>query len=335
MRHYRILIVTTILALLCLSTAALCIFYVFPNQTISLQQKHMFELSKGTGFNQFCRKLEKQKVIHWCGPLKWYSKFDKDLRSIKAGHYQISPDLNHMQLLKLFSEGKVHQYSITFVEGDRLSQIIDKLSNAEQLNHNLQDLSDLSSKLAAQHSLIEGLLFPDTYYYAAKSDSFDIIQRAYDKMQLQLQELWQSRAPGLPYKNAYEALIMASIIEKETGQAHERELIAAVFINRLNKKMRLQTDPTVIYGLGEQFQGDITRAHLRQKTPYNTYRINGLPPTPIAMPGAEAIYAALNPVESEFLYFVSKKDGTHQFSKTLAEHNRAVRKYQLGKTDGL
>jgi UPF0755 protein len=178
---------------------------------------------------------------------------------------------------------------------------------------------------------VEGYLLPDTYYFVAQTAAIEIIKRAHLNMQQYLENAWQNRALDLPYNTAYEGLIMASIIEKETGDAKERPRISGVFVNRLNLKMRLQTDPTIIYGMGENFDGDIRRKDIRAATPYNTYVIKGLPPTPIAMPSKLAIDAAFNPIATEELYFVSKGDGSHKFSTTLHEHNLAVRQYQLNK----
>jgi len=200
-------------------------------------------------------------------------------------------------------------------------------------------LSKLKGKpLAEQIDLIgidaenpEGWFFPDTYQFVSGDSDVDILKRANQKMKSLLEIAWHGRQSGLPYKSAYEALIMASIVEKETGAPEEREQIAGVFVRRLEKKMRLQTDPTVIYGLGDSYEGNITRQHLRGPTPYNTYVISGLPPTPIANPGGAALYAALNPAEGDALYFVARGNGYHQFSKTLAEHQAAVREFQIKK----
>ncbi len=330
MRLFRIVLLVMLLPLL---AAAFYTFSVYPNQIIALSSERLLQVPKGIGFNQLCRQLQGEQIVRYCAPLKWYSKIHSNYRDIKAGSYLLKPGQTHTQLLVLLSEGIEHQFSVTLVEGERLSQILAKLAATEHLKHDIDDRALLAQRLGSRYDNIEGLLYPDTYYYAANSNSFDIILRAYKKMAQFLDNQWQTRSPDLPYDSAYEALIMASIIEKETAQPTERTLIASVFVNRLRKKMRLQTDPTVIYGLGEQFDGDITRAHLRQKTAYNTYRIDGLPPTPIAMPGGDSIIAALHPATTNFLYFVSKQDGSHYFSQTLAEHNRAVRKYQLGKHD--
>ena len=313
-----------------LAISAVYILVVFPAKPISLTESRLYTVAKGTGFNQLCRDLVAEQIIERCGPLKWFTKFSPHLRGIKAGVFQLQPQISHRQLLQGLVSGVEHQFDFTIVEGERLRDVLTKIKQSQYLIDDIESANQISDLFANPYASLEGLLYPDTYYYVANSSAKALLHRAYKRMDEKLNQAWLKRSDNLPYDNPYQALIMASIIEKETAQGFERPLIASVFVNRLRKKMRLQTDPTVIYGLGESFDGDITRAHLRQKTPYNTYRINGLPPTPIAMPALAAIDAALNPNDSPYLYFVSKKDGTHQFSKTLAEHNKAVRYYQLG-----
>ena len=209
-------------------------------------------------------------------------------------------------------------------------QVLTQASNLRQTLAGT-DESALITMLSSEYQSLEGMFFPSTYFYSTQSSDLDILKRAYDTMQSVLDAHWQRRQPDLPYENPYEALIMASIIEKETGQAAERKQIAGVFVRRLQKGMKLQTDPTVIYGLGEAFDGNLRRKDLRTDTPYNTYTRSGLPPTPIAMPGEASIEAALHPADGKALYFVAKGNGWHAFSATLREHNAAVRKYQLKK----
>ena len=305
---------------------------VFMSSTaISVSESVLYKVKPGTGFNQFCRDLVSRRYIEWCGPLKWYTKFHPSLRQLKKGTYRLTSDMTLVDVLAKVTSGKEHQFSITFVEGDNYWQILERLKNAPHLIHDitLQTDPDIVAAVKASEAHPEGIIFPDTYSYLADSKESDILRRAYQRMTRVLEKNWTERATGLPYETPYQALIMASIIEKETGVANERPLIASVFVNRLDVGMRLQTDPTVIYGLGKAFDGDLKRSHLKQKTPYNTYRIKGLPPTPIAMPGEAAISAALNPAISDYFYFVAKGDGSHQFSATLNEHNKAVREYQL------
>ena len=235
-----------------------------------------------------------------------------------------------MQLLDRFNRGDVVRYQITFPEGWTFRQWLSHLASVEQF----AEIAELSSEQVMAAAGInqahpEGWLFPDTYSYTLSDGAVDILARAHRKMVDVLNQAWTGRDMGLPYRSAYEALIMASIVEKETGLAEERSTIAGVFVRRLNKGMRLQTDPTVIYGLGDAYKGNITRAHLKALTAYNTYRINGLPPTPIAMPSAAAIDAALHPQPGTSLYFVARGDGGHYFSDSLEQHQKAVRQYQI------
>ncbi|MCJ8312228.1 MAG: endolytic transglycosylase MltG [Saccharospirillaceae bacterium] len=253
-----------------------------------------------------------------------------DTPNIKQGEFQIPVNMNVMDVLAIFESGQSVQYSLTFVEGKTVKEFLAQLAQNDQLKHELWEMSEsqILKAINTPYLSLEGLIFPDTYFYQKGDSDLDLLKRAYSKLESVLEQQWVNRAKDLPYKNAYEALIMASIVEKETGAAFERPEIAGVFIRRIHKNMRLQTDPTVIYGVGDKYDGNLTRAHLRTYTPYNTYMNKGLPPTPIAASGEEAIFAALNPNEGEALYFVAKGDGTHYFSTTLQEHNNAVNEYQ-------
>ncbi|OYZ04253.1 MAG: aminodeoxychorismate lyase [Hydrogenophilales bacterium 16-64-46] len=250
--------------------------------------------------------------------------------SIKLGVYTLDRPLTPLQLLDTFERGEVSQVAVQFIEGRNLREVRAVLAAQPLLNQDSATLSEaeLAQAIGAEDGRLEGRLFPDTYLFAPHSSDLDVLRRAYRLQQQKLQAAWETRAPGLPYRTPYEALIMASIVEKETGAAFERPTIAGVFINRLRLGMRLQTDPTVIYGLGERFDGNLRKVDLQRDTPYNTYTRSGLPPTPIAMPSEAAIRAALNPDKTDALYFVSRGDGTHVFSSTLEAHNRAVNRYQ-------
>lgn len=249
---------------------------------------------------------------------------------IKAGSYEISTGITALELLRKLTRGDVTQAEILFVEGWTFRQMREKLDAHPDVRHELRDLSDqaLKQRLGVAEPALEGLFFPDTYLFAKGTSDVDILARALRASRRHLEREWRERTAGLPYKSPYEALIMASIVEKETGRASDRPLIAAVFVNRLRTGMLLQTDPTVIYGIGEQFDGNLRKRDLLADTPYNTYTRAGLPPGPIAMPGLASLRAALNPASSDALYFVARGDGTSQFSRTLEEHNQAVARYQ-------
>jgi UPF0755 protein len=252
--------------------------------------------------------------------------------AIKAGSYSINEGATPRQLLDKLLKGKVTQGELTLVEGWTFSQWRARLDRHPDLSHDAAGLSEaeLLVRLGIRASSLEGQLFPDTYLFDKQSSDIDLLARAHRAMQRKLDAEWVQREQGLPYKSPQEALIMASIIEKETGRDADRQLVAAVFVNRLRKGMLLQTDPTVIYGLGNRFDGNLRKRDLQSDSPYNTYMRAGLPPTPIAMPGLASLKAALNPAGSDVLYFVARGDGSSEFSRTLDEHNRAVNKYQRG-----
>ncbi|TSA11146.1 MAG: endolytic transglycosylase MltG [Betaproteobacteria bacterium] len=250
--------------------------------------------------------------------------------TIKAGSYAVNHGMTPLALLNMLAAGEVTQRELVFIEGWTFRQLREALDADPDLSHDSATLDDaqIMAKLGAAGRSPEGMFFPDTYLFGLGTSDLEILKQAYKAMDARLQSAWTQRAPDLPYRSAYEALIMASVIEKETGQSTERALIGGVFVNRLRLGMMLQTDPTVIYGLGDKFDGKLRKKHLRADTPHNTYTRSGLPPTPIAMPGLASLQAAANPARTKALYFVARGDGSSEFSSTLAEHERAVTKYQ-------
>jgi UPF0755 protein len=304
------------------------------NTPLTLSKVELITIKNGTSIGKLSTQLVKKNWLDSRFWLRNYPKLHPEFANIKAGTYQIKVGTTVKQLLKQLILGKEYQFEITFVEGTTFKQWLALLQQQPYINHNLnaKSVSEIAHLLGIKHDNPEGLFFPDTYAYTAGENELTILQRAYQKMSQQLTLLWEKRAPELPLKSPYQALIMASIIEKETSKVVEQPLIASVFINRLAKNMRLQTDPTVIYGLGERYHGDITRKHLKEKTAYNTYRIKGLPPTPIAMPGKSALQASMHPAKSNYLYFVSKGNGYHVFSARLKAHNQAVKRFLLAPT---
>ena len=250
--------------------------------------------------------------------------------TLKVGVYTLEKPLTPLELYAKIQRGEVSQAIVQFIEGWSWREVRAALAAQPMLKNDSAGMSDaeLLQAIGAAESHPEGLLFPDTYFYAPHTSDLKVLRRAYRLQHEKLMAAWEIRAPGLPYRTPYEALIMASIVEKETGAAFERPQIAGVFLNRLRLGMRLQTDPTVIYGLGERFDGNLRKIDLQRDTPYNTYTRAGLPPTPSAMPSEAAIQAALNPAKTDALYFVARGDGTHVFSRNLDAHNRAVNRYQ-------
>jgi len=252
--------------------------------------------------------------------------------SIKAGSYEVGSGVTPLQLMQKLTRGDVTQTEIAFIEGWTFRQMRDRLDAHPDVRHDTTELSEaeILRRLNANELRAEGLFFPDTYLFSKRSSDLEVLARAYRAMQNHLGREWMGRAAGLPYRDPYQALIMASIVEKETGRDQDRPLVAAVFSNRLQQGMLLQTDPTVIYGIGASFDGNLRKRDLLADTPYNTYTRTGLPPTPIAMPGLASLQAALHPAQSQAVYFVARGDGSSQFSRTLDEHNQAVTRYQKG-----
>ncbi|ASG65730.1 aminodeoxychorismate lyase [Idiomarina piscisalsi] len=260
-----------------------------------------------------------------------FSRLLGGVSHLRAGVYEVKPEHNWFDVWSMVSNGDELQFSVTLVEGHTLQQWLFTLNSAPYLSGDAKSAANaLQESLGPTVDSLEGLLLPETYTYRAYSTVSGILKNAYESMQKTLADVWSSRSEACPVESPYELLILASIIEKETGISGERSLVASVFANRLAIGMRLQSDPTTIYGI-EDFDGNLTRAHLREKTAYNTYRINGLPPTPIAMPSKASLEAAANPDDSPFYYFVADDTGGHVFSETLEEHNKAVRRYQLNK----
>lgn len=308
--------------------AAWYVGYAFTD--IAIGTPLQFSVKHGSSLRSAAYQMQAAGVINSPRQFELLARICGDANRIQAGNYEVSGAITPLALLRKITSGDRSQDQIMFVEGWNLGQIRAALDSHAAVRHDMRGAteSEIVKRLGIPHASAEGLFFPDTYYFTNGTSDIAILQRAYRAMQAQLESLWNSRAGGLPLENPYQALILASIIEKETGQPGERAMIAAVFLNRLRLGMRLQTDPTVIYGLGAQFDGDLRKRDLLADGPYNTYTREGLPPAPIAMPGASALAAALNPAPSRALYFVARGDGTSYFSETLAEHERAVTKYQ-------
>ncbi|MDF3843748.1 endolytic transglycosylase MltG [Pseudomonas citronellolis] len=300
-------------------------------QPLQLTEERLLDVPSGATPGALLTRLQDEEVLHGAFWLRLYWRFNLAGQALHSGEYRLKPGMSGDDLLELWREGDVVQYSLTLVEGWTFHQFRELLARQPKLEATLAGLSDeeVMKRLGKAGVVPEGHFFPDTYRYVRGMRDIDLLKLAYQRMERILDQEWQGRSGDLPYKDPYQALIMASLVEKETGVPQERPQIAGVFVRRLQKNMLLQTDPTVIYGMGERYSGKISRADLREPTPYNTYVIAGLPPTPIAMPGREAIHAALNPADGQSLYFVARGDGSHVFSDNLDDHNKAVQEYQL------
>ena len=289
-----------------------------------------FSLKQGSSLRSAARQMQDAGALDTPWQFEVLARLYGHANRIQAGNYEIRAPLSPYALLEMVTSGARGQDQITIVEGWTFAQMRAALDAHRALKHETSGASeaDLIARLGISAPSAEGWFFPDTYYFPNGASDTALMQRAYRAMQTQLDALWNARARGLPLATSYEALILASVVEKETGQADERAMIAAVFVNRLKIGMKLQTDPTVIYGLGAAFDGNLRKRDLLADTPYNTYTRTGLPPTPIAIPGLASLAAALNPAPAKALYFVARGDGSSQFSNNLAEHERAVTKYQ-------
>lgn len=311
--------------------------YHWVNKPLELAEPEInVRIPPGTRPGQIGQLLVDAGVVMPAEAFGWVARLTGQDRTIQAGGYQVLQGDSLADVVRRMAQGEVTQRQVAFIEGWTIAQIMRALAahpDVEQTiePHLLDDHRALASRLGVEQERLEGLLFPDTYVFSVGTSDEEILRKALSSQSEIVEQAWARRAPGLPLKTPYEALILASIVEKETGQADERRRVAGVFINRLRKGMLLQTDPTVIYGMGDRYQGRIRKADLQRDTPWNTYTRAGLPPTPIAAPSRASLEAALNPEEHDYYYFVARGDGTSAFAKTLREHNRNVAKYILGR----
>jgi UPF0755 protein len=339
MKRARILIAVGLVLIALLGASAVLLGQTIRQiETVRLSPdgRTTIEVPSGIGFAALAQDLAERGLIDHPLPVRVYARWHGDARRIQAGEYAIDPDTTAASLIDRMVAGEVIQYQFTIIEGWRFSELRAAVREHPAIERTLPaDLSApaLMERIGRPGQRAEGRFLPETYRFPRGETDEALLTRANRDLEAVLESAWADRQPDLPLDSPYELLILASIIEKETGRASERRRIAGVFTRRLERGMRLQTDPTVIYGLGERFDGDLLRRHLREDTAYNTYTRHGLPPTPIALPGRAAIEAAADPAAGDSLYFVSRGDGSHVFSETLEAHNRAVRRYQLGETD--
>jgi len=328
----KLIVKLFVLAVVVLALLAGAIAWVVQTPIGMRHEQVDFTISPGSSMRSAAREIAAAGAELQPWILILLGKWMRVDTSIKAGSYEITRGITPLELLNKLTRGDVTQSELVFIEGWTFRQMRARLDAHPDLRHDTAGLpeAEVMRLIGAPESTAEGLFFPDTYFFAKRSSDVDLLTRAYRAMQHHLLREWQARAADLPYANAYQALTMASIIETETGHPDDRPLVAGVFVNRLRQGMLLQTDPTVIYGLGESFDGNLRKRDLLADTPYNTYTRPGLPPTPIALPGLASLQAALHPPATEALYFVARGDGSSHFSPTLDEHNRAVRRFQKG-----
>jgi len=330
MTWMRILSAVVVLAVLAAAGAA---WYVqrWQQSPLAVDGRMVILVERGEAFGHVAGRLHDRGVVDHPRLWTWLARLSGEARRVQAGEYELVAGDTPATVLARMVAGEVVTYQVKILEGWTVKRAVAELARHPALAHTLEGVTvhTLLDVLGLPGGHAEGLFFPDTYQFVHGDSDADVLRRAYVRMQSVLQETWEERDAGLPYDSPYEALIAASLIEKETGREEDRPLISQVFALRLQRGMRLQTDPTVIYGIGEEFDGDLRRADLRRPGPYNTYLNRGLPPTPIALPGARSIHAAVHPADSEYLYFVSRGDGSSQFSLSLDEHEAAVRRYQM------
>jgi UPF0755 protein len=323
--------VAAALGVVVLAVVAWCIYY--PWHELPLPKSPLqFSISAGSSLRSATQQMVAAGVVDSALPFEVLTRIFGDPRNIKAGNYEVERGVTPLEVIDRISRGKNSALAITFVEGWTFRQMRKALDENPALRHDTQGLkdADVLQRLGVAQQSPEGLFFPDTFHFSTGVSDLNILRRSHDLMQKHLTAQWEQRAPGLPLATPYEALVLASIVEKETGKPVERSIVSAVFLNRLKLGMKLQTDPTVIYGLGEAFDGNLRKQDLLADTPYNTYVRTGMPPTPIAMPGLGSLHAAMHPAATDALYFVAKGDGSSHFSNSLEEHDRAVTKYQKG-----
>ena len=324
------LVLRSVLLLLALAVFALGAAYEFAHRPLTLKGEVVdFTVQRGLSMRQAAAVIARAGVEVNPVWLSWLARIGGRANTIKAGSYEVHAGITPWQLVLKLSDGDVSQAEVLLVEGWTFRQVRNTLERHAELEPDTAGLSaaEILALIGASETQAEGLFFPDTYLFDKRSPVSGVLRRAYHAMQARLDQAWAERDPDSPLQSPYQALILASIVEKETGRAEDRALVASVFANRLRIGMPLQTDPTVIYGLGADFDGRLRRKHLDTDHPWNTYTRAGLPPTPIAMPGEAALRAALAPEKSDFLYFVARGDGSSEFSRDLAAHNRAVNKY--------